>query len=42
MGDWLVNCAGPTLDFRDVRNPLVRSLLKRGWRVRIRLASVSG
>jgi uncharacterized NAD(P)/FAD-binding protein YdhS len=30
MGDWLVNCAGPTLDFRDVRSPLVRSLLKRG------------
>ena len=30
MGDWLVNCAGPTLDFRGVRNPLVRSLLKRG------------
>jgi uncharacterized NAD(P)/FAD-binding protein YdhS len=30
MADWLVNCAGPTLDFRGVRNPLVRSLLKRG------------
>ena len=30
MGDWLVNCAGPTLDFRGARHPLVRNLLKRG------------
>jgi uncharacterized NAD(P)/FAD-binding protein YdhS len=30
VGDWLVNCAGPTLDFRAVRHPLVRSLLKQG------------
>ena len=30
VGDWLINCAGPTLDFRGVRNPLVRSLLKQG------------
>jgi uncharacterized NAD(P)/FAD-binding protein YdhS len=30
VGDWLVNCAGPTLDVRGVRNPLVRRLLKQG------------
>jgi uncharacterized NAD(P)/FAD-binding protein YdhS len=30
VGDWLLNCAGPTLDFRGVRNPLVRGLLKQG------------
>ena len=30
VGDWLVNCAGPTLDFRQVREPLVRDLLARG------------
>jgi uncharacterized NAD(P)/FAD-binding protein YdhS len=30
VGDWLINCAGPTLDFRGVRNPLVRGLLKQG------------
>jgi uncharacterized NAD(P)/FAD-binding protein YdhS len=30
VGDWLVNCAGPTLDFRGPRNPLLRSLLRQG------------
>jgi uncharacterized NAD(P)/FAD-binding protein YdhS len=30
VGDWLVNCAGPTLDFRQVSDPLVRDLLSRG------------
>jgi uncharacterized NAD(P)/FAD-binding protein YdhS len=30
VGDWLVNCAGPTLDFRRVDEPLVRDLLSRG------------
>ena len=30
VGDWLVNCAGPTLDFRRVDDPLVRDLLTRG------------
>jgi uncharacterized NAD(P)/FAD-binding protein YdhS len=30
VGDWLVNCAGPTLDFRQVGDPLVRDLLSRG------------
>jgi uncharacterized NAD(P)/FAD-binding protein YdhS len=30
VGDWLVNCAGPTLDFRQIGEPLVRHLLRRG------------
>jgi uncharacterized NAD(P)/FAD-binding protein YdhS len=30
VGDWLVNCAGPTLDFRGPRHPLLRSLLRQG------------
>jgi uncharacterized NAD(P)/FAD-binding protein YdhS len=30
VGDWLVNCAGPLLDFRQVGDPLVRDLLGRG------------
>ena len=30
VADWLVNCAGPTLDFREVRDPLIRDLLARG------------
>jgi uncharacterized NAD(P)/FAD-binding protein YdhS len=30
VADWLVNCAGPTLDLREARNPLVRSLLEQG------------
>ena len=30
VGDWLVNCAGPALDFRQVRDPLIRDLLARG------------
>ena len=30
VGDWLVNCAGPALDFRRVREPLIQSLLARG------------
>jgi uncharacterized NAD(P)/FAD-binding protein YdhS len=30
VGDWLVNCAGPTLDFRQVREPLIQDLLARG------------
>ena len=30
VGDWLVNCAGPTLDFRRVDDPLLRDLLAGG------------
>jgi uncharacterized NAD(P)/FAD-binding protein YdhS len=30
VGDWLVNCAGPALDFRLVREPLIQDLLARG------------
>ena len=30
VGDWLVNCAGPALDFRHVREPLIHDLLARG------------
>ena len=30
VGDWLVNCAGPALDFRHVREPLIQDLLARG------------
>jgi uncharacterized NAD(P)/FAD-binding protein YdhS len=30
VGDWLVNCAGPALDFRRVDEPLIRDLLHRG------------
>ncbi len=30
VGDWLVNCAGPALDFRHVREPLIQELLARG------------
>ena len=30
VGDWLVSCAGPALDFRHVREPLIQDLLARG------------
>jgi uncharacterized NAD(P)/FAD-binding protein YdhS len=30
VADWLINCAGPALDFRRVPDPLVRALLKDG------------
>jgi uncharacterized NAD(P)/FAD-binding protein YdhS len=30
VADWLVNCAGPALDFRYVREPLIQDLLARG------------
>jgi uncharacterized NAD(P)/FAD-binding protein YdhS len=30
VADWLVNCAGPALDFRHVREPLIQDLLARG------------
>ena len=30
VGDWLVNCAGPTLDFRHIEEPLIQNLLVRG------------
>jgi uncharacterized NAD(P)/FAD-binding protein YdhS len=30
VGDWLVNCAGPALDFRHVHEPLIHDLLARG------------
>jgi uncharacterized NAD(P)/FAD-binding protein YdhS len=30
VADWLVNCAGPTLDFLRIDEPLVRDLLARG------------
>jgi uncharacterized NAD(P)/FAD-binding protein YdhS len=30
VSDWLVNCAGPALDFRHVREPLIHDLLARG------------
>ena len=30
VGDWLVNCAGPTLDFRGVDEPLIGALLAGG------------
>ena len=30
VGDWLVSGAGPALDFRHVREPLIQDLLARG------------
>jgi uncharacterized NAD(P)/FAD-binding protein YdhS len=30
VADWLVNCAGPTLDFRTAPNSLLHGLLQRG------------
>jgi uncharacterized NAD(P)/FAD-binding protein YdhS len=30
VADWLVNCAGPALDFRHVQEPLIQDLLARG------------
>jgi uncharacterized NAD(P)/FAD-binding protein YdhS len=30
VADWLINCAGPALDFRRVPDPLVRALLRDG------------
>ena len=30
VADWLVNCAGPALDFRHVREPLIQDLLAQG------------
>ena len=41
VGDWLVNCAGPALDFRQVREPLIQDLLARGWCGRSRSGSAS-
>ncbi len=30
VGDWLINCAGPRLDFSSAREPLLRTLLDQG------------